>query len=560
VTREYSLDGTTWSASYTPPSVDGAYTVYVRDTDVAGNQATGSVSFTLDTTVPPPTGLDLATADDTFGPNGADSDNLTKNTSNLTISGSAEAGATLVLFDDANHDGIIDAGETLGTTTVLGDGTFSLDVSLGEGDHKIKAVQTDAAGNVSDPSDALGITVDTTPPAVSITGYADDTAPTGDGKTTDTTLAISGTAVAGSVVTVMDGATVLGTATANVSGVWTYNTPTLSLGGHSFTASATDAAGNTGTSGALAVTVETGATISGLHFAPNSQAGNSANLGGFVADNPNGGTITYDAVVKDLNGNVVANSVVDVNSAGTLVLGGSTVGQYSIAVTAYSNGVAINSTPFVYNLIIDDNQGHTLTFGSATTNNIGAGQGGADLISGSDSGDFLFGGSGNDRLIGNGGDDWVYGGGGNDEFRLSAPASNGNDEIVDFTQGQDRIGFLQGGNGWDAAGTSLGSNASSVLAASDYLSANDLSGLGSANNKVVELQQAQTTAYMQGGVGAAVNAYVVVYNSDTHKAEVWYDNNWSDTSGRIEVASIDSLTTLTSVTGLTNNDFVEWIV
>jgi hypothetical protein len=306
--------------------------------------------------------------------------------------------------------------------------------------------------------------------------------------------------------------------------------------------------------------VETGATISGLHFAPNSQAGNSATLGGFVADNPNGGTITYDAVVKDLNGNVVANSVVDVNSAGTLVLGGSTVGQYSIAVTAYSNGVAINSTPFVYNLIIDDNQGHTLTFGSATTNNIGAGQGGAALISGSDSGDFIFGGSGNDRLIGNGGDDWVYGGGGNDEFRLSAPASNGNDEIVDFTQGQDRIGFLQGGNGWDAAGTSLGSNASSVLAASDYLSANDLSGLGSANNKVVELQQAQTTAYMQGGVGAAVNAYVVVYNSDTHKAEVWYDNNWSDTSGRIEVASIDSLTTLTSVTGLTNNDFVEWIV
>src|SRR6266516_2696057 len=55
VTRQYSVDGGVWSTAYTAPGVDGTHTVNVRDADVAGNTATGSLTFTLDRTVATPT-------------------------------------------------------------------------------------------------------------------------------------------------------------------------------------------------------------------------------------------------------------------------------------------------------------------------------------------------------------------------------------------------------------------------------------------------------------------------------------------------------------------------
>ena len=67
---------------------------------------------------------------------------------------------------------------------------------------------------------------------------------------------MTGTAEANSTVKVFDGATLLGSATANGSGAWSYTTGTLANGAHSLTATATDAAGNTGVaSAAMAVTV-----------------------------------------------------------------------------------------------------------------------------------------------------------------------------------------------------------------------------------------------------------------------------------------------------------------
>ena len=59
-------------------------------------------------------------------------------------------------------------------------------------------------------------------------------------------VTLNGTAEANSTVTVFDGTTQLGTATANGSGAWSYATAALPAGNHSFTAKDTDAAGNTG--------------------------------------------------------------------------------------------------------------------------------------------------------------------------------------------------------------------------------------------------------------------------------------------------------------------------
>ena len=80
----------------------------------------------------------------------------------------------------------------------------------------------------------------------------------GDGITNDNTLTLSGTAEANATVKVFDGATLLGSVAANASGAWSYTTAALANGSHSLTATATDAAGNTGAaSGALSVTIDT---------------------------------------------------------------------------------------------------------------------------------------------------------------------------------------------------------------------------------------------------------------------------------------------------------------
>ncbi|WP_246682665.1 Ig-like domain-containing protein, partial [Mesorhizobium sp. B3-2-1] len=148
----------------------GTHNVRAIQTDIAGNAGAASTShaldITVDTTAPAaPTGLDLAAADDTGS---SSTDNITKNTSALTISGSGENGATVTLFDDANNNGVVDAGESLGTATVSG-GAFSLDVSLAQGTHNVRAIQTDVAGNAgaASTSHALDITVDTNAPTVS---------------------------------------------------------------------------------------------------------------------------------------------------------------------------------------------------------------------------------------------------------------------------------------------------------------------------------------------------------------------------------------------------------
>src|SRR5262249_23714300 len=70
--------------------------------------------------------------------------------------------------------------------------------------------------------------------------------------------ALTGVAEAGATVTIFDGATQLGTASANSSGQWTYILGQLADGSHSLTATATDVAGNTGAaSSALQFTVNT---------------------------------------------------------------------------------------------------------------------------------------------------------------------------------------------------------------------------------------------------------------------------------------------------------------
>ncbi|MCE9650505.1 MAG: hypothetical protein K8R18_12860 [Parvibaculum sp.] len=225
---------------------DGPHSFTATATDAAGNTGAASAAFsvTIDTTPSPAPTIDNY-ADDS----GAAGDNITADTV-LTLSGTAEAGATITIFDGATE---------LGTAIATG-GAWSFDTTaLDEGAHNFTATATDAAGNVSDASATFTVTVDTAPPAApAITGYSADTGAAGDGITSDTILTLSGTAEAGATITIFDGATELGTAIAT-GGAWSFDTAALDEGPHSFTATATDAAGNTGAaSTALSVAIDTG--------------------------------------------------------------------------------------------------------------------------------------------------------------------------------------------------------------------------------------------------------------------------------------------------------------
>lgn len=80
-----------------------------------------------------------------------------------------------------------------------------------------------------------------------ITSFTSDSGIVGDNTTNYNGLSLTGTAPANTTVTVYDGTTALGSATASSSGSWSYTSGTLSDGTHSFTA-ATSSGGSQGTS------------------------------------------------------------------------------------------------------------------------------------------------------------------------------------------------------------------------------------------------------------------------------------------------------------------------
>ena len=143
-----------------------------------------------------------------------------------------------------------------------------------------------AIGNNGTPSTASTIHVN---PYLSLSNaLGTDTGLTAtitSGDTTkDNTLALSGTlsvAKGFSSVQVYDGATLLGPATVS-SGNWSYTTAALLGGSHSFTAKATDNAGNTTTTSAVTATVDTLApTLTGIVATPATaalNAGKTVNL------------------------------------------------------------------------------------------------------------------------------------------------------------------------------------------------------------------------------------------------------------------------------------------
>lgn len=142
-----------------PVLAEGAYSITARTIDRAGNVSVSAPqSITIDATAPAaPATPDLADASD----NGAfNNDNITSLT-NLTFTGTAEAGARVQLIAD---------GALVAEAATLVNGNYSVTGTFVAGEHHVTARQLDKAGNLSATSGSLTVTVDTNGLLVAVRG------------------------------------------------------------------------------------------------------------------------------------------------------------------------------------------------------------------------------------------------------------------------------------------------------------------------------------------------------------------------------------------------------
>jgi len=240
-----TISGNTWSAAGVTLA-PGSGSLLTRTVDNTGHVLAGAThAYVLDTAAAAPSLVA------TFVDSGASAkDNITSATK-ATLSGTAEAGATVKVYDGA---------ALIATVTANSSGAWSYNATgLANGTHSFTATQSDIAGNLSAPSAADTMTVDTVVAAPNLlVTYLDTGASAADHITSATMATLSGTAEAGATVKVYDGSKLIATVTADATGAWNYNASNLANGTHNFTATQTDLAGNSSTaSPASSMTVDT---------------------------------------------------------------------------------------------------------------------------------------------------------------------------------------------------------------------------------------------------------------------------------------------------------------
>ncbi len=261
-TATVQSDGT-WTKSLSANQASSLFgqgneTVTVLQRDAAGNPSdVVSRDFKVDTALPNANATILGLSEDS----GISSNDYITNKKVQLVYGSLNQS----LGSDEKVQ--VSADGTHWVDASVGGNQWNATVILADGTNTLSTRTIDAAGNVSSGG-THGYTLDNAAPGAPVVPLiADDN----DGAvlTNNNTPAMTVTAEAGSTVGVyIDGAFVgNATETAAGSGSFTFTSPTLSDGVHSFSTRATDAAGNLGASStARAVTVDTKVNAGILHF------------------------------------------------------------------------------------------------------------------------------------------------------------------------------------------------------------------------------------------------------------------------------------------------------
>ncbi len=236
-----SITDANGSWNYTTAALsDGGHNVTATATDGAGttSDASTGLSVTVDTVAP------NAPIIAGYSPDSATAGDGITNVNVLTLTGSAEAGSAVHVYDAALLLGVAlaDGNGAWSFTTYDAGGAGNagfvcmcpacvaaraaekangggVTTSLSDGHHAFTVVAVDAAGNTSVASTALGVTIDTAAPsAPTIASFSTDTGALGDHITADKTPTLTGTAEADSTVKLSDNGTLIATVTANASG------------------------------------------------------------------------------------------------------------------------------------------------------------------------------------------------------------------------------------------------------------------------------------------------------------------------------------------------------
>ena len=336
--------------SFTPPSQmsTGIHNLYATATDSAGNVSGQSAHFPFEISLQKPTTPTISRIEDdeqkTVENNGYTNDHTPK------LYGRGEAGTEVTISVKLPGS---DTAIVLGTVVVNSDGYWEFQTSYYDKDglYKFIVTATNAAGNVSDPSD-YSANLDFTPPAQpTVTEIRSAVLPkpgvvSDKGTTNDPAPLISGLAEGNSQVLIyIKGQTEpIGVVKADGQGKWSFRIPGLDEGTYEFLVYSVDQAGNKSASPATrTVTILTSfpetPTITGVY---NDQSGSEV-----LIDN-NKYTSDSTPVIR---GTAKPGSVVYIYD-GTVLLGTTTAGNDSSG--SWSFKVPTNNP-------LGNNQTHSLT-------------------------------------------------------------------------------------------------------------------------------------------------------------------------------------------------------
>ncbi|PPX66766.1 hypothetical protein C5L41_29910, partial [Pseudomonas aeruginosa] len=148
-----------WSFTPSEPLVEGQHDFSVIFTDPAGNNSEASDPWPIiiDASAPEKPAIEEA-IDDIGSIQGPIGNGQVTDDNKPTLNGSGEAGSTVTITDNGLVIGEVVVDES-------GKWTFTPGQALEDGEHQFEVVVTDPAGNVSEPSDAYVVVVDTSAPS-----------------------------------------------------------------------------------------------------------------------------------------------------------------------------------------------------------------------------------------------------------------------------------------------------------------------------------------------------------------------------------------------------------
>ena len=294
----FLLSGNTLLVAGAALTAGAVYHVAVQVTDAGGNSFIQGFSLTAAAPIPAPVIAGLTILTDS-GP--SHTDGLT-NVAAPILLGTAPASVQINVFVN---------GVSVGNTLVDRNGNWTYKLpTQAQGTQVVTTQCVDAAGHVSALSAGYVVTIDTAAPTTPvITGLISGTDSGGsasDGITNIAMPGLTGTAEAYSTVSILTGGGVMsGTTAADASGRWSYTlTGALTDGSYSFSAVATDAAGNAShSSSPYAIVIDTKAPTPRMALVRDT--GSSAS--DKITSNP------------ALSGSGDANAVVTVSKGGTVL-------------------------------------------------------------------------------------------------------------------------------------------------------------------------------------------------------------------------------------------------